>query len=361
MELSERQLRPRHVVTGVVLALVVAVALLVGIGRLAGFSGLARGLREAEPAWVGVCLVGQVMVFAGYAGALRSAMASGAGAAVTVWLSVCLVLASFAATQVFAFAGVGGLAVMYWAFRRVGLDRDQAALHVIGLSAAVYLVFGAIGWAAAAAALVGGQAPLGMTIPWLIGMPLVLAAARWFTEAHRVERWTTSTDTVARRALATGVGAAAWVRGSIGTIDGRRLFLWAACYWVGDIISLWAGLRAYGAAPHVPSLTLAYTSGYLVQLLPIPLIGTGGLDAATTFLLHAVGTPLHLALLGILTHRVFAFWLPVIPGSVFALSLPRIGRSLGRLPRIDPLAPIDEGHLPAPTDGIDVLPARVSP
>jgi len=360
VELSERRLRPRHVVTGVVLALVVAVALLVSIGRVAGFSGLAHGLREADPAWAGACLIGQVMVFAGYAGALRCVMASSAGVAVTVWLSLCLVLASFAATQVFAFGGVGGLAIMYWAFRRVGLERDQAALRLIGLSAAVYLVFGAIGWAAAAAALVSGQAPLGMTIPWLIGIPLVLAAARWFTEAHRVDRWTAPTASVAGRALATGVGAAAWVRRVIGTSEGRPLFLWAACYWVGDIISLWAGLRAYGAAPHVPSLMLAYTSGYLVQSLPIPLIATGGVDAATTFLLHAVGTPLHLALLGVLTHRVFAFWLPVIPGSLFVLSLPRIGHSLSRLPRAGTRAPIDQVPSPAPVDGIDVLPAHTS-
>ena len=112
--------------------------------------------------------------------------------------------------------------------------------------------------------------------------------------------------------------------------------------------------------PHVPSLMLAYTSGYLVQSLPIPLIATGGVDAATTFLLHAVGTPLHLALLGVLTHRVFAFWLPVIPGSLFVLSLPRIGRSLNRLPRAGTLAPIDQVPSPAPADGIDVLPAQTS-
>ena len=258
-------------------------------------------------------------------------MASGAGVTVTVWLSLCLVLASFAATQVFAFGGVGGLAIMYWAFRRVGLERDQAALRLIGLSAAVYLVFGAIGWAAAAAR------PHGRPGAARHDHPVVDRFRSCWRRPGGSPRPTASTAGRPRPPRWPGerwprASAAAWVRGSISTSEGRPLFLWAACYWVGDIISLWAGLRAYGAVPHVPSLMLAYTSGYLVQSLPIPLIATGGVDAATTFLLHAVGTPLHLALLGVLTHRVFAFWLPVIPGSLFVLSLPRIGRSLTASP-----------------------------
>ncbi len=172
------------------------------------------------------------------------------------------------------------------------------------------------------------RGPVGMTIPWLFGFPSVIVAARWFTGPGRVGRWTARTDTLARRALATGVSAAAWVRRELGTNTGRRLFLRATFYWVGDIASLWAALRAFGATPSLAVLVAAYTTGYLVQSLPIPLIATGGVDAATVFLLEVLGVPLETALLGVLTHRLFAFWLPVIPGSVFALSLPRIGRSL---------------------------------
>ena len=28
-----------------------------------------------------------------------------------------------------------------------------------------------------------------MTVPWLVGLPIVLLAARWFTAPSRVERW----------------------------------------------------------------------------------------------------------------------------------------------------------------------------
>jgi uncharacterized membrane protein YbhN (UPF0104 family) len=297
------------------------------------------------------------VVFAGYTGAVRHAIAADDGPWIPPPLLLRLVLASFAVTQVFAFGGIGGLAIVYWAFRRVGLERDEAAVRLIGLSTAVYLVFGVVGWMAAAWALVTGRAPLAMTLPWLIGMPVVLLAARWFTAPQRIAWWTAPSGNLARRALATGVSAAAWVRRSTGTSDGRRLLLWAACYWLGDIASLWAALRAFGATPHFSALVVAYTTGYLVQSLPIPLIATGGVDAATTFLLHAVGVPLELALVGIVTHRVFAFWLPVIPGSICALTLPGLGRSLTAASRRTSPRLLADSDAPPPSPGPFAPPA----
>jgi hypothetical protein len=327
-EQSDRQLRPRHFGIGIGAALVVGVALVTGIGRVAGFSDVRRAIAGAHFGWLAVCVVGQFIVFAGYAGALRHAIASEHGPRIPSGVSVQLVFASFAATQLFAFGGAGGLAVVYWALRRVGLTRDAAAVRLIGLHTAVYLVFGTIGWCAAGWALATDAAPAAMTVPWLIGFPALLGAAKWFTAPKRVERWTAPAVGAARRGLATGVDAAWWVRRSLGSSEGRPLFVWAALYWFGDITSLWFALQAFGAETRLTALVVAYTSGYLVQSLPIPLIATGGVDAAMTFLLHATGMPLELALVGVVAHRVFAFWLPVIPGTMLALTLPRIGRSL---------------------------------
>ena len=338
-----RQLRPLYLVIGLIFALLVGAALVSGIGRLVGFSDLRRAVSGADYRWLGVCLAGQLAVFTGYAGALRHAFASEGGVRISAAWSFRLVLASFAATQVFTFGGVGGLAIVYWAFRRVGHGREQAAIRLIGLNSAVYLVFGGLGWAAAMWALVAGEAPGGVTLPWLIVFPIVIATARSFTAPVRVARWTRATGGRVRRALATGVGAAAWVRRALGSSEDRPLFAWAALYWVGDISSMWAALWAVGARPGLPAVVVAYTTGYLVQSLPIPLIATGGVDAATTFLLRALGVPLHLALVGMVAHRLFAFWLPVIPGSVIACSLPRTGRSLTAAPR----EPVAQGQSPA--------------
>ena len=306
---------------GVVAAAVTAVAMVVLIGRLAGFSKVRDVLAEAHPEWLIVCVLGQMLVFAGYAGAFRWTVRADDGPTVALGLSIRVVLASFAATQVFSFAGIGGLAVMYLVLRRYERDAQAAAVRLIGLNTAVYLVFGVIGWFAAAVALATGDAPLGMTVPWLIAIPIVMLAARWFSAPNRVTRWTEARSGVIRRALGTGIGATAWVRRRLTDTGSRPLFCWAACYWIGDIASLWAALNAFGGHPGLVALTAAYTTGYLVQSLPIPLIATAGVDTATVLLLRTVGVPLDVALLGVVTHRVFAFWIPLVPGSVFALTL----------------------------------------
>ncbi len=338
----EQRARARHLVIGLLGALVAGVLLVSGIGRVAGFARLTAELQGADFRWLIMCTVGEIVVFVGYAGAFREAVEWGDGPPIPVAVSMRLVFASFAATQLFAFAGAGGLALMYWALRRVGMARDAAAVRLIGLNTAIYLVFGVIGFAAAAWSLLGRSAPLAMTIPWLVMFPLILLAARWFTTPHRNARWTSGEGSLARRAIGTGVEAATWVRRLLFVPEGRPLFGWAACYWIGDVASLWAALHAFGASPGLAPLTLAYATGYLAQSLPIPLIATSGVDAATTFLLHVIGVPLDVALVAIVAHRVFAFWLPVVPGSVFALTLPRLGRSLTRAssqqrePAVDP-------------------------
>jgi uncharacterized membrane protein YbhN (UPF0104 family) len=306
-----------------VVAALCVVLIVTAVGRLAGFSDVRDTLSGADPVWLLGCAIGQMLVFTGYAGVLRRAIAIDGGPRVEIGFSVRLALASFAATQLFSLAGAAGLAIVYWALRRLGRDRDNAAVVLIGLNTCVYLVFGVIGWLAAGAALLTGEAEAGITVPWLIGIPVVLAAARWFTAPRRIERWTTPASGALRRALATGIAAAGWTRQRVASRDDQRIFAWAACYWVGDIVSLGAALQAFGHRPAFVALVAAYTTGYLVQSLPLPFIGGAGVDAATTFLLHAVGVPLEVALLAVVAHRVFAFWIPILPGCIFAFALPR--------------------------------------
>jgi uncharacterized membrane protein YbhN (UPF0104 family) len=314
----------RHLLLGVVAALAVGAAVVFGIGRVAGYSELRGALRGARYPWLAVCVLGQVAVFAGYAGALRSAVTADGGIALPVRMSVQVVLASFAATQLFAFGGIGGLAVIYWTMRRAKFDREASVVRLIGLNTAVYFVFGVMAFGAALAALVTSTAPLGMTVPWLVAFPAVLAAARWFTQEKRAARVTAPSPAKFRRLLGIGVAAAVWVRRALTARGQRPMFTWAACYWAGDLVSLWAALHAFGAQPPVAALVVVYATGYLAQSLPIPFIATGGVDAATTFLLHAVGVPLETALVGVAAHRVFAFWMPVVPGALYALRLPRM-------------------------------------
>ena len=347
-----RTLRPAQVILTVGVAVVVTTVLVLSIGRLAGFTKLGDRLSGATWGWLGLCALGQIGVFIGYAGAFRTSVAgsgdlfgepgdigsSGTGSytavggdlanrrgpRVGVWYSLKVALAGFGLTQLVAAGGAAGMAFTFWVIRRLGFSKKNAMVQLITLNTAVYFVFGGIGWLGALVGLGDPAVPRAMAVSWLAGFAAVIALALWFTQPERAAALTSAEDAPRlRRALDVGVSAAARVRGFTHTADGRRLLAWSLLYWAGDLVSLWAALRAFGVTVSAAALVGAYVTGYLAQSVPIPLIATGGVDAATTFTLTAVGVPIEVALLGVVAHRVFAFWLPVIPGLWSATALVR--------------------------------------
>ena len=319
-----RALRPAQVILTVGVAVIVTTVLVVSIGRLAGFTKLGDTVSGATWGWLGLCAVGQIGVFVGYAGAFRMSVAGsrdlleppdGIVPRVGFWYSLKVALAGFGLTQLVAAGGAAGMAFTFWVFRRLGFSKRNAMLQLITLNTAVYFVFGVLGWLGALVGLLDPAVPLAMAVSWLAGLAALIALARWFIQPQRRARFTQVEDgSRLRRSLAVGVSAAARVQECTHTADGRRLLAWALLYWAGDLVSLWAALRAFGMTVSVAAIVVAYVMGYLAQSVPIPLIATGGVDAATTFTLAAVGVPIEVALLGVVAHRVFAFWLPVIPG-----------------------------------------------
>ena len=70
-----RALRPGQVILAVGGAVIVTVVLVLAIGRLAGFTKLGDTLDGATWGWLGLCALGQIGVFVGYAGAFRASLA----------------------------------------------------------------------------------------------------------------------------------------------------------------------------------------------------------------------------------------------------------------------------------------------
>lgn len=334
-----RTLKPSQIALAIGGAVIVTTVLVVSIGRLAGFTKLGETLSGATWGWLGLCALGQIGVFVGYAGAFRASVAgsgdllaeqagppdsgtagrleagSRRGPRVGIWHSIKVALAGFGLTQIVAAGGAAGMAFTFWVMRRLGFSKKNAMVQLITLNTAVYFVFGLLGWLGALAGLLDPALPKAMAVSWLAAFAAVIALARWFTQPHRASAFDATEDASRfRRALAVGVTAAARVRAGMRSTDGRRLLAWSLLYWAGDLVSLWAAVRAFGVTVSVGAIVVAYVLGYLAQSVPIPLIATGGVDAATTFTLAAVGVPIEVALLGVVAHRVFAFWLPVIPG-----------------------------------------------
>jgi uncharacterized membrane protein YbhN (UPF0104 family) len=319
------------------LGVVAAVLLVVGVGlllaRAAGFAEVRDAIERADSTWFAVCLAAQVVALSGYAEVFRSGFSWNGGPDPGFRLSAHVMLASIGATRVFAAGGVGAIAVTYWCFRRARFSGDEALVRVLGFNTLFYVAFAAGAWTAALLVATGiwGDAPLGFTAPWLVLVPLCVGAAVVVTQPSRVERLTAPGGSLVRRALGYAIAGTAWVRTVLPDPAGRKMLAATVLYWAGNVACLWASLRSVGETLPFPELLLAFAAGHAATILPLPLGGVGGVDAAMTYALTVVGVPLAVALVAVGVYRLFAFWAPTVPALAALLLVPRAGTRLGRL------------------------------
>jgi len=289
-------------------------------------------IASADSPWFAVCAAAVAGEFLAYAVVLRYALGWRGGPVLGFALGLHVTLASLGATRIVATAGAGGLAVTYWSFRRAGHATGEAIVRVLGLNTLVYLVFGVGAWVAALLAALGllGDATLALTLPWLLVIPACVVGARYVTGASRVGRLGEPRGSFLRRGLAYAIAGAAWVREVLPERRARAPLAAAAGYWAGDVLCLWAALQSVGEPLPPAELVLAYATGYAAMILPLPLGGVGGVEAAMTYALTVVGVPLAAALVAVAVYRLFAFWLPTVPALAALAFLPHAGRALER-------------------------------
>jgi uncharacterized protein (TIRG00374 family) len=98
--------------------------------------------------------------------------------------------------------------------------------------------------------------------------------------------------------------------------------------WAGDILTLYAALRALDVHPAVPALVVAYSTAYVLTMLPLPAGGSGGIEVGLAFSLHATGIPLAQALVATLVYRFFTLWLPILPAALAATQVRALDQEL---------------------------------
>jgi putative heme transporter len=130
----------------------------------------------------------------------------------------------------------------------------------------------------------------------------------------------TMAGVAATRVLAT---VAQGVRGALAMLRAHDPALLGALAWWGfDIAVLWACFHGFGEPPPTAVIVMAYFTGMLGNLLPLP-GGVGGVEGGMIGAFLAFGVPGGLALVAVLTYRAFAFWLPTVPGLLAYLQLRR--------------------------------------
>lgn len=337
MDASELPLQHRRRALFVTLGgIVLAVGVGVAIGKAASYTELLHQMRQADVRWLPLCFAGEILAYVGYVMAYRATARVGGGPMLGVFAALRIVAASFGALVVAT--GAGSLAVSYWALRRSGADREEALARVLALNTLEWGVLGTAAAAAGAAMLVGvpPDAPAEVELIWLVLVPSCIVAGMWVSSPRRRARLTAPVGGRIRRLFAAAVGGVVLVRLLVQR-PGSGL-LGAAIYWFGDLLCLWAGLRAFGVNLPLAGLVLAYATGYVSAALPLPAGGAGGVDAAMTYALTLVGVPLAPALLGTFAYRLFNFWLPVLPALAVLPSVRGLAHELPRSQRAPGLA-----------------------
>jgi uncharacterized membrane protein YbhN (UPF0104 family) len=334
----------------VVLGLVFVVAAVAGIGQITSFHQMVEALHQADTKWFPVCLLGEVLAYVGFIAAYRDVASVDGGPRFPLWTATRVVAIGFGAYALGTSAGSLGLD--YWALHRAGETPQAALRRVLALNSVEWMVLGI--YACLAAVIVaagGGSAPLPMVVAWLVVVPACLLAAAWVSSPRRGNRFTS----LAREHVRLGRAPRTWlpwiwhggravVAASIGGVVIVRHLLakWRThlggvlgfvVFWAGDITTLYAALRAFDVHPSVPALVLAYSTAYVVTMLPLPAGGSGGIEAGLAFSLHAVGIPLAQALVATLVYRFFTLWLPLLPAALAATQVRTLDHELPLLSR----------------------------
>jgi uncharacterized membrane protein YbhN (UPF0104 family) len=306
-----------------------ALGAVAGLAEVAGAGRIDRAARNLHPAWLVLCLGGELVAYAGYVLAVRDTARVDNGPTFSFGLSLRTVVAGFG---VFAATRTsGGFAVDYWALRSAGEDRDGAVARVLALGALEYAILAPAALCSAIALLIDGEGvSLALTLPWLAVIPGALLAV-WLSSPKRATRYMDPRGGRLRRAFAHSVAGLAILR-SMFVAPPREHGLGlvgTAAYWAGDIACLWGALEFFGNPRlSIPALILGYATGYVLTRRSLPAGGAGVVEIALTFALHWVGFPFVRALLGVVVYRLFNLWLPMVPALAVLPAVDELRREL---------------------------------
>jgi uncharacterized membrane protein YbhN (UPF0104 family) len=300
--------------------LVIAAAGAVTIGvlfMLASAAGWHRlwllGHRPHPWAWLGVCLAGEIIAYAGYALTIHGMAKVGVGSDMTLGESAETVIAGFgvfAATR-----ASGGFAVDFWAFRRAGATKRQAAAQAAGLGLLEYVILSIAALVASILLFLrlDGHAGDWTTLPSLLIIPC-LAAGFVLTSPKRARRLSKQRSGFARSWFGAFVAGAATVRKMLFTPRVHGLgVVGNAAYWAGDMLCLWAALQVVEVQVTASTLVLAYSGAYVLTRRALPAGGAGVVEIALTFALVWMGLPFAQSFVAVVIYRLFNFWLPIVP------------------------------------------------
>jgi uncharacterized membrane protein YbhN (UPF0104 family) len=316
-ELAVQTRRLRNSIISLAIFFALVVALLFGVP---GLDEAADRITHASVPWVlvGIALellscLGYVLLFELVFGRLGRSLSSR------------LSLSELAVNSVVSVSGLAGIALGAWVLRTKGVSVERIAKRsvlIFVLTSAVNVgAVVAIGLAMWAGVISGSSDPLLTLLPAaaaLVTIVATIAAAAWARKAARARHLQGGRVAVVLTAVSGGVYDAL---GLIRAHDWR--LLGAVGYWSFDNLTLYACLAAFGHAPSVWVVAMAYLVGMLANSLPVPggFVAVEGGLVGMLLLFHV--RPGAVVVAAVIVYRAISLWVPALIGSVAFLSLRR--------------------------------------
>jgi uncharacterized protein (TIRG00374 family) len=323
-ELSRRRVRTRLLLLGGLVLAVVAV-----ITLLPGLEGLRTRLSGAKPGWLALGVGLKVLSGLGFVAIFRIVFCR----RMTWRISYQIGMSELGANALFPTGGAGGLALGAWALKRGGMPgaeiarRTAAFFLLTSVANVVGVIVVGIGLATR---VLPGETNLALTaLPAAIAalsIVVFVLAGRAAPRLHR--RLDRSADGERSRhsmfILKTLVAIADGVNEALALLREANPWLIGGmvAYLVFDIMILWATFRAFGAAPPLAIVWIAYLIGELGGLIPVP-GGIGGVDAGLVGAFVLYNVSITSAASAVLAYRAIALWVPAILGSLAFVALRR--------------------------------------
>lgn len=325
---------PRRVALTALVVLLLFAAIYVLLPKLIGLEDAIEKMGEGDWRWVAAAVGFNVLAFGAYVALFRGVI--GENLVHLDWReSYQITMAGLAASRVLSAGGAGGVVLSYWALRKAGMRRVEAAERMVAFIVLLYsfyvlavIVFGIlletgvlagpnpVSMTIIPAAIAGGVAIaflLVMLVPADLEQRLSLDGGNWASRAVlRLSRVPATISTGARLAFG-------FVRAPR---KGGLAVLGAAGFWAANVGILWATFMAFGVAVPIAVLVLGFFIGMAANLAPDP-AGVGAVDGGLIGAFVIFGEPASTVIAAVLVYRLIAFWMPLPPGIVAFLQLRR--------------------------------------
>jgi uncharacterized protein (TIRG00374 family) len=323
---QSRTLRNSVISLAVFFALVIAL-----LASVPGLDAATDRIERASVPWIAAAIALELLSCAGYVvlfdlvfGRLTGSTGKGRPG-----LGSRLSLSELAVNSVVSVSGLAGIALGAWVLRSRGFSAERIAKRSVlmfvltsAVNVAAVVVIGLLMWLGVAS---GSSRALLTVVPALVALVAIfatLAAAAWARRAAPRRRLQNGRVAVALRAVSDGVHEAL---GLIRAHDWR--LLGAIGYWLFDNLVLYACLAAFGRAPSLWVVAMAYLVGMLANSLPVP-GGFVAVEGGLVGMLLLFGVrPASLVVAAVIVYRAISLWVPAVIGSVAFASL---RRELGR-------------------------------